>query len=135
MAAGAAYADIATAGSLTQRLGGAAGGPGYLNAPAFTTIPVIGGNGAAGTGGAGWGNSGIAPILGPGQFNFNVSASKMIPIRERLQLQYRTEFYNFFNHAQFSNPSVNFAVPSTFGLISSTNVNPRLIQFALKLAF
>jgi Carboxypeptidase regulatory-like domain len=135
LANGATFAELPTSGSITQRLGGAAGGPGYLNAAAFTTIPLIGGNGTAGTGGTGWGDSGIAPILGPGQFNFNVSLVKAIPIRERLHLQFRTEFYNAFNHPQFNNPSANFAVPSTFGRISSTSVNPRLIQFALKLVF
>src|SRR5205823_2948683 len=102
LANGVTYADIATRGDLKQRLGGAAGGPGYLNAAAFTTIPIVGGDGTAGTGGAGWGNSGIAPILGPGQFNFDASLSKLIPIHERSQLQFRGEFFNAFNHAQFN---------------------------------
>ena len=82
----------------------------------------------------GWGNSGIAPILGPGQFNFDASLSKAIPVGERAQLQFRTEFFNMFNHAQFNNPAANLAV-ATFGQITSTSVNPRLIQLALKLVF
>jgi hypothetical protein len=134
LASGATYENIATPGDLTNRLGGKTGGPGYLNAAAFTTIPVIGGNGTAGTGGAGWGNSGIAPILGPGQFDFDASISKLIPVYERSQLQFRAEFFNLFNHPQFSNPAANFAVPN-FGQITSATVNPRLIQMALKYVF
>ena len=51
MAAGETYANIATSGSLGQRLGGATGGTGYFNPAVFTTIPIVGGNGTAGTGG------------------------------------------------------------------------------------
>jgi hypothetical protein len=42
--------------------------------------------------------------------------------------------YNALNHPQFANPDTNFTSP-TFGLISSTAVNPRVIQLALRLAF
>jgi hypothetical protein len=38
------------------------------------------------------------------------------------------------NHPQFSNPSTTFGGAS-FGQILSTSVNPRVIQFALKLSF
>jgi hypothetical protein len=38
------------------------------------------------------------------------------------------------NHPQFANPDTNFSSP-TFGVISSTAVNPRVIQLALKLVF
>jgi hypothetical protein len=54
LASGATYSQIASQGGLEQRLGGNAGGPGYFNRAAFTTIPVIGDNGTPGTGGAGW---------------------------------------------------------------------------------
>jgi hypothetical protein len=136
-APGVTNADIPSQGDLKQRLGGSAGGSGFFNRAAFTTIPIVGGDGTAGTGGAGWGNSGIAPIQGPGQFNFDASISKVMPlprIKENSQLQFRAEFFNMFNHAQFNNPAANFAVP-TFGQITSTSVNPRLIQLALKYIF
>ena len=50
---------------------------------------------------------------------------------------FRAEFFNLFNHAQFNNPAVvDFSKASTtFGQITSTSVNPRLIQFALKYVF
>jgi hypothetical protein len=137
IAPGATYGDIPSTGDVKQRLGGSTGGPGYFNRAAFTTIPVVGGNGTAGTGGAGWGNAGIAPIRGPNQLNFDASISKVTPLQkisESAQLQFRAEFFNMFNHAQFNNPAANFAVP-TFGQITSTSVNPRLIQLALKFIF
>ena len=42
--------------------------------------------------------------------------------------------YNALNHPQLANPDNNFASPAV-GVISSTSVNPRVIQFALKLNF
>jgi hypothetical protein len=60
--------------------------------------------------------------------------TKVGGLREDATLQFRTEFFNAFNHAQFNNPAVNVALGS-FGQITSTSVNPRLIQFALKYAF
>jgi hypothetical protein len=58
-------------------------------------------------------------------------------IHEDATLVFRTEFFNTFNHPQFSNPAVVDVskATSTFGQITSTSVNPRLIQFALKYVF
>ena len=138
MAPGATYADIPTTGDLNTRLGGASGGPGFFNTAAFTTIPVIGATpGVAGTGGTGWGNSGLGVLLGPGQFNFDATVAKdtrVGGIHENGTLQFRAEFFNIFNHAQFGNPASNVAVGS-FGQITNTTVNPRLIQLALKYSF
>ena len=138
-AAGMGPANVATSGSLQQRLGGSVlGGPGYLNKNAFGTIPTIGVTpGVAGTGGLGYGNSGLGILLGPGQFNWDmalVKTTRVGGLKEGATLQFRTEFFNTFNHPQFNNPAVNIAL-ATFGQITSTSVNPRLVQFALKYAF
>jgi len=53
---------------------------------------------------------------------------------EKSSLQFRAEFYNALNHHQFANPDTNFTSP-TFGVISSTSVNARVGQLALKYAF
>jgi hypothetical protein len=53
---------------------------------------------------------------------------------EKSNLQIRAEFYNALNHPQFANPDSNFTSP-TFGVISSTAVNARVGQLALKLTF
>jgi hypothetical protein len=56
-------------------------------------------------------------------------------MREKQSLQFRAEFFNAFNHAQFANPGVARNAAPTFGVITSTATNPRLIQFALKFLF
>ena len=58
-----------------------------------------------------------------------------------MNLQFRAEFFNLFNHPQFFLPGVgnsgmqDINTPSSFGVISNTVNNPRLVQFALKLKF
>jgi len=111
-------------------LGGASGGTGAF-APigtGFCAPPAIGN-------GFDYGNSGVGIILGPGQSNWDVSLVKMTRFGERHSLQFRTEFFNAFNHAQFNNPGTAVSTPTTFGVITGTSVNPRLIQFALKYMF
>jgi hypothetical protein len=138
MAPGATYGDLATTGGVASRLGGASGGPGYINSAALTTIPVIGAINGVG-GGTGWGNSGVGILYGPGQFNFDATISKVTKvggIREDGTLQFRAEFFNMFNHPQFNIPvGLNYGAPGNFGQITSTSVNPRLIQLALKYVF
>ena len=125
-------ANVPTPGGVEARLGGSVlGGPGYFNASAFCTTPVIGN-------GTGYGNSGVGIILGPGQFNWDMSLTKTTKvggIREAATLQFRAEFFNAFNHTQFNNPSLTDISIPVAGQITSASVNPRLIQFALKYAF
>jgi len=54
--------------------------------------------------------------------------------REKSSVEFRAELYNAFNHPQFSNPEANSTSP-TFGVISSTALNPRVGQLALRLSF
>jgi len=125
----------ASAGSTKQRLGN------WFNNAAIgigCTIPspVVPGVTTTGTG---WGNVGPSAILGPGQFNWDMSiikTTKVGGIREDATLVFRTEFFNAFNHAQFSNPgSFDVNAGASFGKITSASVNPRLIQFGLKYIF
>jgi hypothetical protein len=105
----------------------------YLNKAAFGTVPTIGN-------GTGYGNGGYGAILGPGQFNMDATLQKTTRVgglREDANIVFRAEFFNMLNHAQFANPTtaqlqVN---NSSFGQITSTSVNPRLIQFGLKYVF
>jgi len=162
MAPGMSYADIATAGGVEQRLGGVSGGPGWFNKAAFIAPPAMSPTGtvyysapgntgqqqcaAANPGvtcGTLFGNSGTGIIQGPGQFNFDISILKTTQIFEKHTLQFRAEFFNAFNHPQFTNPNYGqgaiYALPNfaagNFGQITSTSVNPRVIQFALKYIF
>jgi Carboxypeptidase regulatory-like domain len=132
-------ANVATAGGIESRLGGSIlGGPGYFNAAAFCGIPTVGAINGVG-GGLGFGNSGVGVILGPGQFNWDMSLIKNTQvggIRENATLQFRAEFFNVFNHPQFNNPAtLDVSKTTTFGQITTTSVNPRVIQFALKYIF
>ena len=82
-------------------------------------------------------DSAIRPLRGPGVNNWDLSVFKKFRLGddERRFLQMRLEMFNAFNHPQFGNPATNLASPSTFGRITSTSVNPRLIQLALKYVF
>jgi hypothetical protein len=53
---------------------------------------------------------------------------------ERSDLEFRAEFFNIFNHAQFYVPGTDVD-SSNFGQITETVNNPRLIQFAMKIRF
>ncbi|MGA2072803.1 MAG: carboxypeptidase regulatory-like domain-containing protein [Terriglobia bacterium] len=68
----------------------------------------------------------------PGINNWDVAAFKRTAITERLNTEFRAEFYNSWNHAQFGPPSNTFA-PGTFGVITGLLEPPRVIQVALKL--
>jgi hypothetical protein len=82
-----------------------------------------------------------APVSGPRFVNTDFSILKNFALPyEGMRLQFRAEFFNLFNHAQFFLPGGSSGMqdinaPSSFGVISGTVNNPRLIQFALRLNF
>ena len=80
-----------------------------------------------------FGNAGRGIINGPGYDAVDLSAVKMTPITERLNLEFRAEAFNLFNHTNFDLPNRQFGSP-TFGQIFSAN-DPRELQFAVKLHF
>jgi hypothetical protein len=130
-AAGMTAANVGNPGGDEARLGGVSGGPGWFNKTAFGTTPAVG-NGTA------WGNAGAGIVLGPGQLNFDSTLQKTTKVgglHEDAALVFRAEFFNAFNHAQFNTPVSVDVSASTFGQITSSAVNPRLIQFALKYVF
>ncbi len=73
--------------------------------------------------------------------NTDFSLIKQFRFTERVGLNFRAEFFNLFNHAQFFLPGSpltameDISSPSTFAKISQTVNNPRLVQFAVKLNF
>jgi hypothetical protein len=117
-----------TPGAVTSNLGA------YINASCFTAPALFS---ADDPNALGFGNSGVGIYDGPGQNNFDLSLTKRFPFRwprENSFLEFRSEFFNAFNHPQFCDPDVDFSSP-TFGQISCTSVAPRIIQFAMKLSF
>lgn len=80
-----------------------------------------------------------ANLRGPGINNFDFAVFKKTSIGERMGLEFRTEFFNLFNHPYFGMPATGFGA-SGFGVVSSTVqggvASPeRLIQFAVKFVF
>ena len=94
----------------------------WFNTGAFVIPP-------AGT----FGNSGRNILDGPGYQSVNASLIKNTSLTERVNLQFRAETFNLFNHPNFNLPD-NFLGSPTFGQITSAR-DPRHIQFGLKLLF
>ncbi|HSY32561.1 MAG TPA: carboxypeptidase regulatory-like domain-containing protein [Verrucomicrobiae bacterium] len=70
---------------------------------------------------------------GPGINNFDFALLKNTLLTERLDLQFRAEFYNIFNHAQFLTPS-GIMPAASFGQVPGAR-DPRIGQLSLKLNF
>jgi hypothetical protein len=104
----------------------------YLNASAFSSaaLPVIGN-------GTGFGNVREGAARGPGQNNWDAALTKTTHVRgltDQGTIEFRSEFFNTFNHPQYSNPGTAVGTAS-FGVIPTASVAPRMIQFALKYTF
>jgi hypothetical protein len=83
-----------------------------------------------------FGSQGIGVVRSPGLVNFDFSLFKNVRIREGMNLQFRSEFFNIMNTPYFGQPgSVGLTLgTSTFGKVTSAG-SPRIVQFALKLVF
>jgi hypothetical protein len=89
-----------------------------------------------------FGNAGVNILRGPGVNNFDVAVGKRFPLwSEQRFLQFRTEFFNAWNHTQFSgldtsarfDPAGNQVNP-TFGSFTAAR-SPRIIQFSGRVVF
>lgn len=124
LASGCTPKNLVNSGSVASKL------TNYFNTSCIAPLPVIGSDGIA----TGFGNAGVGSVLGPGQANIDFSLFKSTKLNERLSLQFRASFFNLFNHPNFANPD-SVVTDSNFGVITGTNVNPRIGQLALKLVF
>lgn len=113
-----------TTGAVSERLGGRFGSQPYLNANAFEQPPDFM-----------FGNMGnIMPdAREPEYVNWDVSILKDFPFSERVRLQFRAEFINFFNHTVFRRPNTSFG-NNNFGNITAAE-SARIGQLGLKLYF
>ncbi len=85
------------------------------------------------------GSSPRAVCCGPGINNIDFSMMKDTVLNERFKMEFRAEFFNIVNHAQFTKVDGNISdgdpsAGGTFGKVLQTR-DPRLVQFALKLIF
>ncbi|MGH9729057.1 MAG: carboxypeptidase regulatory-like domain-containing protein [Candidatus Acidiferrales bacterium] len=87
-----------------------------------------------------FGNLGRNTVIGPDFVNTDFSLIKRTKITERINSEFRAEFFDIFNHPSFGDPNLRFP-GSTFGQITSTRFptgdfgSSRQIQLALKLQF
>jgi hypothetical protein len=134
LAPGCTYDQLTTSGTVHSKLGNYFNRSCILRNAAGTAIwPVVGDDARA----TAFGNSGVGIVFGPDQRNFDlvlIKRTSLSKVREGANVEFRTEFFNAFNTTQFSNPATNVSA-TNFGVISSTAVNPRIIQFALKVNF
>lgn len=130
--------------SRANYIGGSYGEPGgtksklneYFNTAAFScpisTVPGSGVGPAVDL--PPFGVSGRNIIRAPGQKNIDLSLAKRFPVHEQTNLEFRGEFFNAFNWANFGTPNNDLlgAAPGAIGVPGS---GPRVIQFALKLNY
>ena len=87
-----------------------------------------------------FGNLGRNVVIGPGFNNTDFSLIKNTRLGERIRMQFRAEFFDLFNHANFGPPGNVVGTP-TFGRITATRFptgetgSSRQIQFGLKLLY
>lgn len=95
------------------------------------------------------GTTGRDQFYGPGLINFDFTAAKNFVIHERLNFQFRTDFFNLFNNVNFANPvsnqssasfgriiqTVGSAVATSVGTTAGPLGGARVIQLAMRLQF
>ena len=74
-------------------------------------------------------------LNGPRVLSLDSSVIKNVRINERMRLQLRGELYNILNHTAFSIGQFLSVNSSSFGQISGLAVNPRIVQFGVRLEF
>jgi hypothetical protein len=94
----------------------------WFNTAAFAA-PAYGYFGSAGTG----------TLRGPGLINFDMGLYKDFRFTEKRKLQFRSEFFNIFNHTNFSSVSTTLG-NGNFGQVTSA-LDPRIIEFSLRLQY
>ena len=75
----------------------------------------------------------LPDVRTPGLTNVDFSITKNTRVTERISTQFRAEFFNSFNHANFGSPGTAFG-NANFGVISSA-LDPRIIQLGLKILY
>jgi hypothetical protein len=133
-------ADAGRSGSVSSRVNEFFNTGAFVPAPCIPEgalidrkYPVSGGSPTCG--GTIFGNLGRNILRGPDQRVGDIAFIKSTPLTEHINLIFRWEVFNVLNRPNFANPSNDVSTPSTFGVISALTVNPRIMQYALKLQF
>ncbi|ABF42831.1 hypothetical protein Acid345_3831 [Candidatus Koribacter versatilis Ellin345] len=119
--------SLSKGGSVTGRLNG------WIDTTCFTSAPP-----ASADGGTGFGNTSLGLFKGPAQASSDLSLIKVFPVRrlsEAANFEFRAEAFNVFNQVNFADPDNVFTDGPSFGTITKTLSNPRILQLALKFSF
>ncbi|HEX4231310.1 MAG TPA: TonB-dependent receptor [Bryobacteraceae bacterium] len=84
------------------------------------------------------GNAGRDSLIGPGFFNADVSAGKGFALTERVNVQFRADIFNIFNHVNLAQPNACVDCPTggqIFSLLNNGLIRMRQAQFALHVTF
>jgi hypothetical protein len=148
---GLSLSDVTTSGNITDRLGS------FINLSAFqiggtcvnSQNVAVAANDPACTGFAAVGNVSRNQFRGPFQQNWDMSFVKQTKATERVNIEFRAEFFNIFNHPAFQSPQATNLTgynpfQQNYGLVDvatgdssilATVNRPRVIQFAVKANF
>ena len=132
---GATLEDAIRSGRVSSRLNQYFNTSVFVPAPSIPDGGVIDGKYPVTGGGTVFGNLGRNILRGPGQRNVDMALIKRTRLGEKAAMVFRWEVFNVFNWSNFANPSSDVSSPSTFGKITAMSVNPRIMQFGLKLEF
>jgi hypothetical protein len=135
LAPGATFQDAGRGGSVSSRVNEFFNTKVFVPAPFLPNGGLIDGKYPVSGGGTIFGSLGRNILRGPDQRVADVAVIKDTPVTDRLNLIFRWEIFNLLNRSNFANPSNDVSIPSTFGTISGLTVNPRIMQYALKLQF
>ncbi len=81
------------------------------------------------------------PMYGLPFWNLDFRLGKSVAIHERWKVEFSADFFNIFNHENFSNPSLTYSSPASFGVITSSYTPPnrtnsaRWIEMGMRLNF
>jgi hypothetical protein len=135
LAPGATIRDAIQGGSVSSRVNKFFNTTTFIPAPFVPDGSLIDGKFPVSGGGTIFGNLGRNILRGPDQRVADVAVIKNTPLTDRVNLIFRWEIFNVLNRSNFANPSNDVSTPSTFGVISGLTVNPRIMQYAIKLEF
>ncbi|MGH9667865.1 MAG: hypothetical protein ACRD9L_25885, partial [Bryobacteraceae bacterium] len=118
-----AVANLQTANQVApvQLIGNVGPGQFYYNPASFAPVTAV----------ATYGTTGRNILRVPGVWNTDLSIVRVFPIKEKAQLQFRAEFFNFPNTSHFNGPSSS-ATATDFMQISSS-FGERQVRFGLRL--
>jgi hypothetical protein len=95
----------------------------FFNTSAFADVSVAGAPGSERRG----------AVTGPGLWRYDMALMKNTRLTEAVNLQFRLEAFNIFNHTNFLSIGTTKGL-ATYGTVTNTR-DPRIVQIALKLSF